>query len=139
MASDRTVFDPDDADVNAYKLLTALVVPRPIAWVSTVDAAGRGNLAPHSFFTVASGRPPVVLFSSLGRKDTVRNIEETKEFVWNLVTMPLAQQMNVTSAHVPPDVSEFTTSGLTPVPSRFVKVPRVGETSAAMELSLIHI
>ena len=68
----RSRLRPDGPGVNAYRLLTALVVPRPIAWVSTVDAEGRGNLAPHSFFTVASGRPPVVLFSSLGRKDTVR-------------------------------------------------------------------
>ena len=78
----RTVFDPSAEGVNAYKLLTVPGgAPRPIAWVSTLDGQGRGNLAPHSFFTVASGRPPVVLFSSLGRKDTVRNIEETGEFV----------------------------------------------------------
>lgn len=86
MSAERTVFDTSDGDVNAYKLLNSLVVPRAIAWVSTLDAHGRGNLAPHSFFTVASGRPPVVLFSSLGHKDTVTNIEQTGEFVVSLTS-----------------------------------------------------
>src|SRR5689334_25405496 len=98
MTSDRTVFDPSDPEVNPYRLLTGLVVPRPIAWVSTLDAQGRGNLAPHSFFTVASGNPPVVLFSSLGRKDTVRNIEDTGEFVVNLSSEALLDQVNDSSA-----------------------------------------
>ena len=94
----RSVFDPAAPDVNAYKLLTSLVVPRPIAWVSTLDTSGRGNLAPHSFFTVASGRPPVILFSSLGRKDTVRNIEATGEFVVSVCSESLLEQVNASSA-----------------------------------------
>ena len=98
MPAHRTVFDPADPDVNPYRLLTGLVVPRPIAWVSTLDAEGRGNLAPHSFFTVASGRPPVILFSSLGRKDTVRNIEETGEFVVSFSSEALLEQVNNSSA-----------------------------------------
>src|SRR5689334_16285173 len=98
MSDERTVFDPADEDVNAYKLLNSLVVPRAIAWVSTIDAEGRGNLAPHSFFTVASGRPPVVLFSSLGHKDTVANIEQTGEFVVSLVSEELAELANASSA-----------------------------------------
>src|ERR1700754_581420 len=98
MSSDPTVFDPTGPAVNPYRLLTGLVVPRPIAWVSTLDAEGRGNLAPHSFFTVASGRPPVVLFSSLGRKDTVRNIEATGEFVVSFTNEELFWQVNASSA-----------------------------------------
>src|SRR6476619_5778795 len=98
MSTERTVFDPADPDVNAYRLLTSLVVPRPIAWVSTLDAQGNGNLAPHSFFTVASGRPPVVLFSSLGRKDTVRNIEETGEFVLSFTAESRIDEINDSSA-----------------------------------------
>src|SRR5204862_6453848 len=84
-------------------------------------------------------KPPILCFSSNSWKDSVRNIQETGEFTWNLVTMPLAQQMNTTSAHVAPDVSEFTTSGLTPVASKFVKAPRVGEARAAMELKVMEI
>src|SRR3954471_8608769 len=98
MPAHRTVFDPDDPDVNPYRLLNGLVVPRPIAWVSTLDAEGRGNLAAHSFFTVASGRPPVILFSSLGRKDTVRNIEETGEFVVSFTSESLLAKGNASRA-----------------------------------------
>ena len=102
----RTVLTPGDEGVNAYALLTSLVVPRPIAWVSTVDAAGHGNLAPHSFFTVASNSPPTVLFCSIGRKDTVRNVEATGEFVVNMTDEPLAKAMHESSGDFPPDVGE---------------------------------
>ena len=124
----RSVFDPDDAGVNAYKLLTSLVVPRPIAWVSTLDASGRGNLAPHSFFTVASGRPPVVLFSSLGRKDTVRNIEETGEFVVNFSSEELLHQVNGSSAPFEHGDDEAAALGITTEPSQTVAPPRVAES-----------
>ncbi|MGZ8750397.1 MAG: flavin reductase family protein, partial [Pseudonocardia sp.] len=77
----RTVFDPADPDIRCYPLLTALVVPRPIAWVTTVSGDGTANLAPHSFFTVACANPPIVSFTSVGEKDTLRNVEETGEFV----------------------------------------------------------
>lgn len=138
-AGHRTVFDPEDEDVNAYRLLTALVVPRPIAWVSTLDAEGRGNLAPHSFFTVASGRPPVVLFSSLGRKDTVRNIEATGEFVVNLATEPLLRQVNASSAPLAPGQDEAVLLGIETAPSQTVAPPRVARSPASIECRLERI
>jgi flavin reductase (DIM6/NTAB) family NADH-FMN oxidoreductase RutF len=135
----RTVFDPADADVNAYKLLTALVVPRPIAWVSTLDATGRGNLAPHSFFTVASGRPPIVLFSSLGRKDTVRNIEETGEFVINFSSESLLHHVNNSSAAFEHGDDEAEQLGIATEPSQTVAPPRVAESPASIECRLERI
>lgn len=135
----RSVFDPADADVNAYRLLTALVVPRPIAWVSTLDAQGRGNLAPHSFFTVASGKPPVVLFSSLGHKDTVRNIEETGEFVVNFAAEPLLDQVNASSAPFEHGEDEAELLGITTEPSQTVAPHRVAESPASIECRLERI
>ncbi len=135
----RTVFDPADEGVDAYRLLTSLVVPRPIAWVSTLDAHGRGNLAPHSFFTVASGRPPVILFSSLGRKDTVRNIEVTGEFVVNLASEPLLRQVNDTSAPFEHGEDEADLLGIRTEPSQSVAPPRVVESPASIECRLERI
>src|SRR6478752_1003236 len=98
MPPHRTVFDPADPEVNPYRLLTGLVVPRPIAWVSTIDAEGRGNLAPHSFFTVASAHPPIVQFTSVGTKDTLRNVLATGEFVVNLASRANLNEINASSA-----------------------------------------
>ncbi len=138
-AAARSVFDPFAEGVNAYRLLTALVVPRPIAWVSTLDGAGRGNLAPHSFFTVASGKPPVVLFSSLGRKDTVRNIEETGEFVVNFSSESLLEQINASSAPFEHGDDEAAQLGITTEPSETVAPPRVAESPASIECRLDRI
>lgn len=113
--------------------LAAIVGPRPIGWISTVDAAARANLAPYAFFNVFNYMPPVVAFSSVGYKDTVRNVEATGEFVWNLVTRPLAERMNLTSAGVAPEVDEFGLAGLTPTPSRLVSAPRVAESPVSFE------
>ena len=135
----RTVFDPAAEGVNAYKLLTALVVPRPIAWVSTLDADGRGNLAPHSFFTVASGRPPVILFSSLGRKDTVRNIEETGEFVVSFPSESLLDHINASSAPFEHGDDEAEQLGIRTEPSETVRAPRVAESPASIECRLERI
>jgi flavin reductase (DIM6/NTAB) family NADH-FMN oxidoreductase RutF len=85
----RTEFRIGDEGVNGYRLLNSLVVPRPIAWVSTLDARGRANLAPHSFFSVASSDPPTVMFTSVGDKDTLRNVRETGEFVVSVASAPL--------------------------------------------------
>ncbi len=136
---DRTVFDPADPDVNAYRLLTSLVVPRPIAWVSTLDPQGRGNLAPHSFFTVASGRPPVVLFSSLGRKDTVRNIEATGEFVVNFSSESMLELVNASSAPFEHGDDEAVELGITTEPSQVVGPERVAESPASIECRLDRI
>jgi flavin reductase (DIM6/NTAB) family NADH-FMN oxidoreductase RutF len=137
--SARTVFDAGDTDVNVYRLLTALVVPRPIAWVSTLDADGRGNLAPHSFFTVASGRPPVILFSSLGRKDTVRNIEATGEFVVNHASEDQLREINASSAKFEHGDSEAERLGIATEPSATVAPPRVAGSPASIECRLDRI
>ena len=139
MTSDRTVFDPADADVNPYRLLTSLVVPRPIAWVSTVDSDGHGNLAPHSFFTVASGRPPVVLFSSLGRKDTVRNIEANGEFVVSFSSESLLEQINNSSAPFDYGDDEAEALGIETEPSETVAPHRVAGSPASIECRLHQI
>ncbi len=135
----RTFFDPADPEVNPYKLLTSLVVPRPIAWVSTVDADGKGNLAPHSFFTVASGRPPVVLFSSLGRKDTVRNIEATGEFVVNFTSESMLEQVNASSAPFEHGDDEALELGIATEASETVAPHRVAASPASIECRLHSI
>ena len=121
---------------NPFK---ALVAPRPIAWVSTQDTDGVLNLAPYSFFNAMADSPPIIVFAPNnprpggGRKDTLTNIETTNEFVVNLCSLSLKDQMNTSSAHVPPDADEFAMSGLTPAPSEKVKPPRVAEALAALE------
>jgi flavin reductase (DIM6/NTAB) family NADH-FMN oxidoreductase RutF len=111
----------------------AIVAPRPIGWITSMSAAGEVNLAPYSFFNGVSTRPPVVMFASEGRKDTVTFIEETKEFVCNLATYDLREQMNLSSAPLPRGVNEMEKVGLKPAPSRLVKPPRVAATPCALE------
>ena len=111
----------------------ALIVPRPIGWIGTVGANGVPNLAPYSFFNAVSDQPPVVLFSSGGHKDSLRNIEETGEFTCSLSTYALRDQMNMSSAPVVRGVDEFALAGLTAAPSTSVKAPRVAESPAAFE------
>ena len=118
---------------STYPWLTATVVPRPIAWVSTLSASGVVNLAPHSFFTVASAEPPVVSFTSVGTKDTLRNVRDTGEFVVNLAPRRLAEQVNLTGTNFPHGVDELAEAGLTPQPSLLVAPPRVGESPVAIE------
>ena len=132
-----------------YKLMTGIIVPRPIALVSTVDEAGNSNLAPFSFFAGVGSAPPTVLFcpalrggaapQSGQRKDTLRNVEATREFVINIVNEAIADQANATSAEVPPEVDEFQLSALTAVPSEVVKPPRVAESPAQMECKLLQV
>ncbi len=117
----------------------AIVAPRPVGWISTVDVEGAMNLAPYSFFNAVCDRPPILMFSSAGWKDTVSNAQATGAFVWNLATRALAQRMNVSSANVPHAVDEFDLAGLTAAPSRLVKAPRVAETPAALECRLLDI
>jgi flavin reductase (DIM6/NTAB) family NADH-FMN oxidoreductase RutF len=132
----RTEFSVDDPDVNPYKLLTAVVVPRPIAWVSTLSSDGVLNLAPHSFYTVACARPPIVQFSSVGRKDTLRNVLETGEFVVNLTPAPLLEQVNNSSARFAPDQSEVDALGIEMEPSVTVRPPRVAASPVAIECTV---
>jgi flavin reductase (DIM6/NTAB) family NADH-FMN oxidoreductase RutF len=111
----------------------ALVVPRPIGWIGTRGPDGVANLAPYSFFNAVSDHPPVVMFSSHGRKDSLRNIEATGEFTCSLATYDLRDAVNLSSARVSPEVDEFALSGLTAVAGVSVQAPRVGESPAALE------
>ena len=143
-------FDPQRIDSAAmYKLLIGSVVPRPIAWVSSVDAAGVRNLAPFSYFMAITHDPPTIAFSSgprgaettgaSGKKDTLTNVEATREFVVNVVDDALAAQMNVTSGDYPPDVDEFVEARLTVAPSVKVRAPRVADAPVSMECRVAHI
>jgi flavin reductase (DIM6/NTAB) family NADH-FMN oxidoreductase RutF len=111
----------------------AIVGPRPIGWISTRSNDGVLNLAPYSFFTAFNYIPPIVGFSSIGPKDSVRNIQENGMFVWNLVTRSLAEAMNQTCAAVGPEVNEFELAGLATAPSRTMDVPRVAESPVSFE------
>jgi flavin reductase (DIM6/NTAB) family NADH-FMN oxidoreductase RutF len=135
-AGGRVGLDPDAVPGGIYHLLNAVVVPRPIAWVSTRSAAGVDNLAPHSYFTVSSVIPPVVQFTSVGHKDSLRNVQETGQFVVSVCTEPLAEQVNVTAVPFPPDDSEFDAAGLTREPSLRVAPCRVAESPVSLECEL---
>lgn len=134
--------DPSEhSEAQVYKLLTNLVVPRPIAWVSTLNAGGGVNLAPFSFFNVLSSDPPYVAVSVGHRddgsqKDTAANILAGGEFVVNLVTEDLLDAMNLSAADFPPGESEMSAAGLSPAPSLKVRPPRVAQSQAAMECKL---
>ncbi len=140
------VIDPDTLDPQAcYKLLIGSVVPRPIAWTSTVSKQGVHNLAPFSFFTVASRQPPMLCISIGPRpdgdldKDTLSNVEETGEFVVNIVSLSLSNTMYESSKNHPPEADEFEKAGLTPAPCEVVKAPRVEEAGVSMECVLDRI
>lgn len=133
----RRDFDPTALGGDVYPLLTSVIVPRPIAWVTTRSAAGVDNLAPHSFFTVSSVQPPVVQFTSVGVKDSVRNAVATGEFVVSLCPEDLVEQVNLTATDYPPDVSEYDEVGLTREPSRLVAPSRVAESPVALECRVV--
>lgn len=117
----------------------AIVGPRPIGWIASRSAEGVLNLAPYSFFNAFNYTPPIIGFASIGRKDSLRNIEQTGEFVWNLATRPLAEAMNVSCAPAPAEVDEFALAGLSPAPSRLVQVPRVAASPVAFECRCTQI
>jgi flavin reductase (DIM6/NTAB) family NADH-FMN oxidoreductase RutF len=126
-------YEPRNGHGLPHDPFNAIVGPRPIGWISTRSSAGAFNLAPYSFFNAFNYTPPIVGFSSIGYKDTVRNIAQTGEFVWNLVTRELAEAMNQSCAPVGPEVSEFELAGLTPAASRVVAAPRVLESPVSFE------
>lgn len=123
----------------------ALVVPRPIGWISTVDAAGAPNLSPYSFFNAVSSHPPIIMYCANGEhahggeKDSLRNVRETGEFVFNLCTEALMHKMSDSSTTAPHGIDEFNVTGLTKVPSRVVKAPRVAESPVHMECRVAKI
>jgi len=133
----RLDLDPAELGPALYPWLNSVVVPRPIAWVSSVSVDGVDNLAPHSFFTIAGIDPAVVCFTSVGLKDSLRNILATKEFVVSVCTAQLIEQVNLTGTDYPPDVSEFDAVGVTREPSLRVTPPRVAESPVAMECRLV--
>lgn len=122
-----------------YQVLTASIVPRPIAWVSTVSADGVANLAPYSFFSVSSTHPPVVQFTSVTRKDSLRNIEATGEFVINVATEPLISTVNASSATFDSEVDEFAALGIDTEPSERVHPVRVAGSPVAIECTLHQV
>ena len=126
-------YEPRNGHGLPHDPFNAIVGPRPIGWIASRSAAGALNLAPYSFFNAFNYTPPIIGFASVGYKDSLRNIEQTSEFVWNLATRTLAEAMNRSSAVVPPGVSEFELAGLTPVDSQLVAVPRVKESPVAFE------
>ena len=137
------IIDPKTVPATvSYRLLVGSIVPRPIAFVSTTSTSGVNNLAPFSFFNAVCGDPPVVLFCPVWRdpmKDTLVNVRDTHEFVVNIVSEGIVEQMNLCSAEFPANVDEFAMSGLTPVPSDIVHPPRVGESPVSMECKLLQI
>ncbi len=140
------IVDPKTASPqDCYKLMIGGIVPRPIAFVSTLSAEGQPNLAPFSYFTAITSSPPTICFSPGRRydtgekKDTLRNIEAVGEFVVNVVTEDIGKQMNETATDFPPGTNEFEVSGLTAVPSRIVTPPRVAESPINMECKLYKV
>ena len=129
-------YEPAKGHGLPHDPLNAIVGPRPIGWIASLDGQGRRNLAPYSFFNCFNYRPPIIGFASSGWKDSVQNIVESKEFVWNLTTRDLAVQMNETSASLAHGEDEFARAGLTPTESRLVRAPRVAESPVNFECRL---
>ncbi|GGM00613.1 flavin reductase family protein [Pseudomonas asuensis] len=132
-------YEPAKGHDLPHDPFNAIVGPRPIGWISSHDEQGQLNLAPYSFFNAFNYVPPIIGFSSIGYKDSVRNIKRTGEFCWNLATRALAEQMNTSCAAVAPGVNEFDLAGLSTTPSRVVSVPRVAETPVSFECKLTQL
>lgn len=139
MSADMHYYEPAQGHGLAHDPFNAIIGPRPIGWISSCDAQGRLNLAPYSFFNAFNYVPPIIGFASVGRKDSLSNIEQTGEFAWNLVTRPLAEAMNQSSAAVAAEVDEFALSGLTAAPCRLIGVPRVLQSPVSFECRLTQI
>ena len=133
MQDDSYYYQPALGHGLAHDPFNAIVGPRPIGWIASRSAEGILNLAPYSFFNAFNYTPPIIGFASIGHKDSLSNIEQTGEFVWNLATLPLAEAMNQSCAAVGPEVDEFELAGLTPAPSRLIDVPRVAESPVSFE------
>jgi len=132
-------YEPANGHGLPHDPLNAIVAPRPIGWIGSVSADGVRNLAPYSFFNLLNYKPPLLAFSSNGWKDSVANIEQTREFTWNLATRALAEQMNRSAATVPGEVDEFTLAGLEVAPSNKIAAPRVALSPASFECVLTQL
>jgi flavin reductase (DIM6/NTAB) family NADH-FMN oxidoreductase RutF len=137
--TDWHFYEPANGHGLPHDPLNAIVAPRPIGWISTVSRTGVRNLAPYSFFNVLNYKPPLIGFSSMGRKDSVANAEATGEFVWNLATATLAEPMNASSATLLPDVDEFDHAGLEALPSRLVRPDRVAASPVTFECKVTQL
>ena len=131
--------DPGEVTGGMYHLMNAIIAPRPIAWISSISPSGVFNLAPHSYTTVLSPNPPIVGFVSIGRKDTLRNVEAAGDFVYHIANESLAEALNRSAADFPPEISEFEWAGLTPIESDLVRAPRVLQAPVALEARLVEI
>ncbi len=139
MTTDIHFYEPRLGHGLPHDPFNAIVGPRPIGWISSMNPQGGLNLAPYSFFNAFNYTPPIVGFASIGAKDTLHNVRATREFVWNLATRPLAERMNASCAAVPPEVNEFELAGLTPAPSRVIAVPRVAESPVSFECRVTQV
>ena len=139
MAKSFYFYEPSSGHGLSHDPFNAIVGPRPIGWISTRNPQGVLNLAPYSFFNAFNYIPPIIGFASVGAKDTLRNVEQTGEFAWNLVTRPLAEAMNSTSAALAPELSEFALAGLTHAASQVITVPRVAESPVSFECRCTQI
>lgn len=137
--SNHYYYEPSQGHGLPHDPLNSIIGPRPIGWISSKGKDGTLNLAPYSFFNAFNYHPPIIGFSSTGAKDSLRNVQETGEFVWNLVTRDLSEKMNQTCAAVPYEVNEFELGGLTPAASRLVDVPRVAESGVNFECKLTDV
>lgn len=136
-------FNPNEIEHSAvYKLITGAIIPRPIGWISSTSEDGIDNLAPFSYFNAVGDDPPHVMFSTVHsnntNKDTLNNVLATKQFVVNMVTEDLVEQMNLTAQPIPPNESEFELAGLTPIASVIIKPPRVKECKISLECEMVH-
>ena len=137
--SDFYSYEPKNGHGLPHDPFNAIVGPRPIGWISSQNKLGLSNIAPYSFFNAFNYVPPIIGFSSVGRKDTLNNVEETGEFVWNLVTFDLINEMNQSCVAYPPQVSEFDAAGLEQAPSTLVKPARVARARVAFECKCTEI
>lgn len=140
MTQDRFhTYRPEDGHGLRHDPFNAIIAPRPIGWIATVDRKGTPNLAPYSFFNAFNYTPPIIGFSSVGWKDTVRNARETGEFVWNLVTRPLVERMNLSAAPFDEQIDEFDVARLQKAPSLRVRPPRVAASPVQFECRVTQI
>lgn len=132
-------YQPKEGHGLAHDPFNAIIAPRPIGWISTKSIGGVLNVAPYSFFNALNYTPPIIGFSSVGAKDSLRNAQETGEFCWNLVSKNLVNAMNNTSAPLPPEQSEFFDAGLETAPSKLIDVPRVKASPVSFECKVTDI
>ena len=137
--NEQHFYEPALGHGLAHDPFNAIIAPRPIGWISSKGADGSVNLAPYSFFNAFNYHPPIIGFASVGAKDTLRNVQESREFVWNLSTRALAEQMNHSCAPVPYGSNEFVLAGLTQAESRIVAAPRVAESPVQFECRVSDI